>query len=220
MLLAQKGCRVLVVDRSAFPSDTLSTLVIHAPGVAALRRWGVLDQVTASGCPPIGTYSFDFGPVVVAGTPHPQEGISTAFAPRRTVLDKILVDAAAKAGAEIRERFTVEDVVVEDGVVVGIRGHGEGGRSVVERARVVVGADGHNSRVARAVRPRGTTRSRSSRTPSTRSGPGSPSTASRRSSVVTEASPRSPPTTASPSCWWDAPQRRPRRSEPTSKPTT
>jgi flavin-dependent dehydrogenase len=151
MLLAQKGCRVLVVDRSAFPSDTLSTLVIHAPGVAALRRWGVLDQVTASGCPPIGTYSFDFGPVVVAGTPHPQEGISTAFAPRRTVLDKILVDAAAKAGAEMRERFTVEDVVVEDGVVVGIRGHSEGGRSVVERARVVVGADGHHSRVARAV---------------------------------------------------------------------
>ena len=49
------------------------------------------------------------------------------YAPRRTVLDKILVDAAADAGAEVRERFTVEEIVVEDGAVVGIRGHGEGG---------------------------------------------------------------------------------------------
>jgi flavin-dependent dehydrogenase len=151
MLLARKGYRVLVVDRASFPSDTLSTLVIHAPGVAALRRWGVLDQVTSSGCPPIGTYSFDFGPFVIAGTPRLHDGISTAYAPRRTVLDKILVDAASLAGAEVRERFTVEDIVVEDGVVVGIRGHSDGGESVVERARVVVGADGHNSRVARAV---------------------------------------------------------------------
>jgi flavin-dependent dehydrogenase len=70
---------------------------------------------------------------------------------RRTVLDKILVDAAGHAGAEVRERFTVEEVVVEDGAVVGIRGHAEDGKTVVERARVVVGADGRNSRVARAV---------------------------------------------------------------------
>jgi flavin-dependent dehydrogenase len=153
MLLARKGYRVLVVDRASFPSDTLSTHVIHAPGVAALRRWGLLDEVSGSGCPPIEHYSFDFGPVVIAGRPRPHDGISTAYAPRRTVLDKILVDAADRAGAEVRERFTVEDIVVEDGAVVGIRGHGDGGTSVVERARVVIGADGYNSRVARAVRP-------------------------------------------------------------------
>jgi 2-polyprenyl-6-methoxyphenol hydroxylase-like FAD-dependent oxidoreductase len=153
MLLARKGYRVLLVDRASFPSDTLSTLVIHAPGVAALRRWGLLETVTASGCPPIDTYSFDFGPFVIAGTPHPDGGGSTAYAPRRTVLDKVLVDAAAAAGAEVRERFTVEELVIEDGRVVGIRGHGEGGASVVERASVVIGADGRNSRVARAVEP-------------------------------------------------------------------
>jgi flavin-dependent dehydrogenase len=152
-LLAEKGYQVLVVDRSSFPSDTLSTLVIHATGVAALRRWGLLDEVTATGCPPIDTYTFDFGPVVISGTPHPHEGSSTAFAPRRTVLDKILVDAAARAGAEVRERFTVEDLLVEDGVVVGLRGRDATGSTVVERARVVIGADGWNSRVARAVRP-------------------------------------------------------------------
>ncbi len=153
MLLARKGYRVLVVDRASFPSDTLSTHMIHAPGVAALSRWGLLDAVTATGCPPVETYSFDFGPFTITGNPRPRDGIATAYAPRRTVLDKILVDAAAHAGAEVREGFTVEDVVVEDGTVVGIRGHGEGGETVFERARVVIGADGRNSHVAMVVQP-------------------------------------------------------------------
>ncbi len=153
MLLARKGYRVLVVDRATFPSDTLSTHMIHGPGVAALRRWGLLDQVVATGCPPINTYSFDFGPFTIAGHPRTADGIATGYAPRRTVLDKILVDAAAQAGAEVREAFTVDDVVVEDGIVVGIRGHAPGGGTVVERARVVIGADGRNSHVARIVQP-------------------------------------------------------------------
>jgi flavin-dependent dehydrogenase len=154
MLLARQGYRVLAVDRASFPSDTVSTHVIHAPGVDALRRWGLLDQTVATGCPPIHRYSLDFGPFTIAGTPK-AGGVaaSPAYAPRRTVLDKILIDAAAEAGAEIRERFTVEDLVVEDGVVTGVRGHSEHGHTVVERARVVVGADGRNSRVAKAVRP-------------------------------------------------------------------
>jgi len=153
MLLARKGYRVLVVDRATFPSDTLSTHLIHGPGVAALGRWGLLDQVAATGCPPIDTYSFDFGPFTIVGHPRTADGIATAYSPRRTVLDKILLDAAAKAGAEVREAFTVEDVLVEDGIVVGIRGHAPGGGAVAERARVVIGADGRNSHVARVVRP-------------------------------------------------------------------
>ena len=59
MLLARKGYRVLVVDRATFPSDTLSTHIVHPPGGASLRRWGLLDRVTATGCPPIHTYAFD-----------------------------------------------------------------------------------------------------------------------------------------------------------------
>src|SRR5215470_16839375 len=77
MLLARKGYRVLVVDRATFPSDTLSTHLIHAPGVAALRRWGVLDEVTATSCPPIESYSFDFGAFRIAGTSRPADGSST-----------------------------------------------------------------------------------------------------------------------------------------------
>ena len=153
MLLARKGYRVLVVDRASFPSDTVSTHVIHAPGIAALTRWGLFDKVAASGCPPVETYSFDFGAFTIKGTPRAIDGISAAYAPRRTILDKILVDAAAGAGAKVRERFAVDEIIVEDGVVVGIRGHDENGASVVERARVVIGADGRNSHIANAIHP-------------------------------------------------------------------
>ncbi|MGE0297549.1 NAD(P)/FAD-dependent oxidoreductase [Pseudonocardia sp.] len=152
MLLARAGYRVLVVDRATFPSDTISTHLVHPPGVAALRRWGLLDRITATGCPPIGTYSLDVGPFTIVGSPGTAE-TPVAYAPRRTVLDKILVDAAAEAGAEVREGFTVTDVVVSDGRVTGIRGRGRAGATVAEHARVVVGADGVRSLVAQAVRP-------------------------------------------------------------------
>jgi flavin-dependent dehydrogenase len=151
MLLARHGHRVLAVDRAAFPSDTLSTLVIHGTGVAALQRWDLLDRVTATGCPPIDRYVFDFGPVVIGGTPRPCNGVSTAYAPRRTVLDSILLDAAREAGAEVREGVTIDEIVMEDGTVIGVRGHGDDGSALEARARVVVGADGWNSAVARAV---------------------------------------------------------------------
>ena len=81
MLLAQRGYRVLLVDKSTFPSDTVSTHLIHAPGVAALRRWGLLDAVVDTGCPPIESYSFDFGPIVLRGTPLPADGTSVAVLP-------------------------------------------------------------------------------------------------------------------------------------------
>jgi len=152
MLLARKGRKVLVVDRATFPSDTISTHLIHPPGVSALKRWGLLDRLVATGCPPIDTYAFDFGPITIAGSPAIDEA-PVAYAPRRTVLDKLLVGAASEAGAEVREGFTVEDVVIEDGRVTGIRGHGKDGRSVTERARVVIGADGLHSLVAQAVKP-------------------------------------------------------------------
>lgn len=150
MLLARKGFRVLMLDKATFPSDTISTHLIHPPGVAALERWGLLDQVMATGCPPIDTYVFDFGPLTISGSPGTAEA-RFACAPRRTVLDKILLDAAAAAGVEVREGFNVTDVIHEDGLVAGIRGHGRNGGEVTERARVVIGADGLHSRVARSV---------------------------------------------------------------------
>jgi flavin-dependent dehydrogenase len=153
MLLARRGFRVLLVDRAAFPSDTISTHILWPHGAEILARWGLLDALAASGTPRIcRRMTFDVGPFALRGTiPDANDGLG-GFCPRRTVLDSILVNAAAAAGAEVREWFAVDELLTADGCVVGIRGHGRNGTPVEERARVVVGADGVRSFVARAVR--------------------------------------------------------------------
>ena len=152
MLLCRLGYRVLLVDRARFPSDTVSTHVVQPLAAAALQRWGLLERLQATGCPPVHTYAFDFGPVVIDGAPGRADAPS-AFCPRRTVLDKLLVDAAVDAGAELREGFIVDELLTESSRVVGIKGHTRGGTAVTERARVVIGADGWHSIVADTVQP-------------------------------------------------------------------
>lgn len=98
-------------------SDTMSTHLIHPPAVAALARWGILERPEDTNCPPITRYSFDFGPATVSGTPRPVDSAANAYGPRRIVLDALL---AVAAGAELREEFTVEEIVVDDGRVTGI----------------------------------------------------------------------------------------------------
>ncbi len=151
MLLARQGYRVLLLDKSSFPSDIMSTHFIHPPGVDHLRRWGVLDAVRASNCPPIPKVNLHFGDL--AFSPPAVNGAAPyeAYCPRRTVLDKILVDAAVAAGAELRESFSVRELATESGCVMGVRG-GIGSTPVSERARIVIGADGMRSTVARAVK--------------------------------------------------------------------
>jgi flavin-dependent dehydrogenase len=151
MLLARRGYRVLMVDRAGFPSDTLSTHYVHQPGVARLKRWGLLDKVAASNCPPALRQIVDFGPFALAGTPPPIDGVAEAYAPRRRVLDQILVEGAVAAGAELREHFAVEELLTDNGRVTGIRGRSAGGTAVAETAAIVIGADGMRSMVARSV---------------------------------------------------------------------
>jgi flavin-dependent dehydrogenase len=151
MLLARRGYRVLLVDRATFPSDTISTHLAHPRAVAALSRWSLKDRLVASGCPPVDTYAFDFGPFTIEGAPG-TEDFPVAYCPRRTVLDKLLLDAAAEAGVEVREGFAVSEVLIDDGRVIGIRGSGSNGQRVDEHARIVIGADGRNSIVAETVR--------------------------------------------------------------------
>jgi len=149
LLLARKGYKVLLVDRSAFPSDlAFSTHYIHQSGIARLKRWGILDRVVASNCPPITGFYFDFGSFVLSGSPPPADG---AYAPRRKVLDAILINAAIASGVEVRTRFSVDELLWDDGRVCGIHGRGNGGSAVVEKAQIVIGADGMRSTVARLV---------------------------------------------------------------------
>jgi flavin-dependent dehydrogenase len=150
MLLARQGYRVLLVDKASFPSDTPKGHYIQPSGVAYLERWGLLSKVAAS-TPSVSRILFDLGPFALRGSPRwPSGQLAEAYAPRRSVLDLILVEAAVAAGAELRERFSVDGLVWENGKVTGIGGRANG-RAVVESAPIVIGADGIYSRVARAV---------------------------------------------------------------------
>ena len=156
MLLARKGFKVLLLDRATFPSDTLSTHQVQLPGVARLKHWGLLDRVIASGAPATRHVRFDAAGSVLEGHYPALGGVDALYSPRRTILDKILVDAAREAGAEVREGFVVEEVLMDDGHVTGIRGRvrdrKKSSTTVTEAARLVVGADGKRSLVADAVR--------------------------------------------------------------------
>jgi 2-polyprenyl-6-methoxyphenol hydroxylase-like FAD-dependent oxidoreductase len=152
MLLARRGYRVLLVDKATFPSDTISTHIIWPHGAEILDGWGLLEPLAATGCPPVARrILFDVGPFALRGGPVDTNAGRGGYCPRRTVLDTLLVDAAVAAGAELREAFTVEQLLRDGDRVIGIRGHSRSGGSVDERARITVGADGMHSLVARAV---------------------------------------------------------------------
>jgi 2-polyprenyl-6-methoxyphenol hydroxylase-like FAD-dependent oxidoreductase len=153
MLLARRGLRVLAVDRAGFPSDTLSTHQVQVPGIARLDGWGLLDRLDAAGTPATRRVRFDAGDVALEGT-YPAYGrVDALYSPRRTVLDAMLVDAAREAGADVRERCAVEELVGDGHRVTGVRcaRRGASGGRVIHTAGLVVGADGKRSFVARAA---------------------------------------------------------------------
>lgn len=165
MLLARKGHRVLVVDRATFPSDVVSTHFLWPHGTSYLNRWGLLDRVLAQtpshtdihlvndGIPLTGSIPQDLLRQYFRQLHGDDSGVVQRYTSvRRRVLDTILVEAARQAGAEVREGFSVDELITEGNQVVGIRGRTREGTRVEERARIVVGADGRNSFVARALK--------------------------------------------------------------------
>jgi flavin-dependent dehydrogenase len=151
MLLSREGARVLLLDRSKFPSEIPHGHFIHRHGPRRLKRWGILDRIAAK-TPAIANGTVDMGDFPLPLRNLVEDDVAWGYGPRRTTLDKILVDAAVESGAEFREQFSVEEYVFDGDRVVGIRGRDATGNMVEERARIVVGADGRNSRLAKTVR--------------------------------------------------------------------
>lgn len=108
----------------------------------------------ATGAPYIRSRTLHFNGVAFQPPDLPvPEGMTTdTLCPRRYLLDQILADAAVEAGAEFRDRFPVRELIQEGDTVVGVRA-GPRGKEVEERARVVIGADGIHSLVAKSVQP-------------------------------------------------------------------
>jgi 2-polyprenyl-6-methoxyphenol hydroxylase-like FAD-dependent oxidoreductase len=149
MLLARKGYKVLLVDRATFPSEVPRGHFIHRHGPGRLHRWGLLDRILATGCPPVTATILDFDDFPLVCRELLIEGVAMGYGPRRSALDKVLLDAAVEAGAELREGFVVEDFATEGARLVGIRGRDKRGSTVAtERAHITIGADGRNSRLA------------------------------------------------------------------------
>jgi 2-polyprenyl-6-methoxyphenol hydroxylase-like FAD-dependent oxidoreductase len=145
-MLAQRGVQVCLLDRSRFPSDSLSTHVIQPCGVQVLERLGVLDQALAAGAVPVTRFTLLDEDVKIDADIDPESFGAPALCLRRLKLDHLLVEAAAAAGAEVRAATGVTDLLWDEGRVAGVET-----QSGALRASLVVGADGRSSTVARLV---------------------------------------------------------------------
>lgn len=152
MLLARRGLRVLAVDRGRYGTDTLSTHALMRGAVVQLRRWGLLDHIVDAGTPPVRRTTFHYANDEIVVPIKPAHGVDALYAPRRTVLDPVLVDAALEAGADVHHGVSVATVRRDrNGRAIGVHGRDAAGRSFTAEAEFVVGADGMRSMVARHV---------------------------------------------------------------------
>ena len=153
MLMARRGTRVLVVDPLRRGSDTLSTHALMRGAVFQLHRWGLLDAIRSAQTPPIRKTTFHYADEVVEVVIKPRDGVDALYAPRRTVLDPVLVDAAKNAGAEVAHGLSVVDLLRDgSGRVRGAKIKGADGPALDVTSDLVIGADGIRSRVARIVK--------------------------------------------------------------------
>ena len=151
MLLARAGVKTLVIERQAYGSDALSTHALMRPAVMQLSRWGLLGNILASGVPVITSTTFHYDDETIPVAIRAEPGVPGLVAPRRTVLDRVLIDAARRAGADVVHDTSVVDLLRgSHGEVCGVVARdGKGTRNL--RAPLVIGADGVGSMVARSV---------------------------------------------------------------------
>lgn len=152
MLLARAGLRVLCIERTRLGSDTLSTHALMRGGTLQLAKWGLLDAVIGAGTPAIRHTLFHYGADSVPVPIRPAAGVDALYAPRRTLIDRLLVEAATAAGAHFR--FGCSAVGLEQnrtGRVTGVSVRSRDGSVRAEQAGLVIGADGRYSLVAQDV---------------------------------------------------------------------
>ena len=115
-----------------------------------LRRWGLIPGIASADTPAIRSTTFHYGSDAIRVAIKPEHGVDCLFAPRRT-----LVDAARKAGAEVRHGVLLAELLfASDGRVIGVSLKGAGGSSMTLRTDIVIGADGRQSTVAQFVKAR------------------------------------------------------------------
>ena len=152
MLLARAGARVVLVDKGAYGTDMLSTHALMRGAVLQLERWGVLPDMVARGTTPIRSTTFCYAESDATVPIEPKYGVAALYAPRRTLLDRLLVDAAFKSGVDVRYGVRVDGVKVDSrGRAIGISAVDAGRRREIA-ADIVIGADGLHSTIARQVR--------------------------------------------------------------------
>lgn len=152
-LLAQQGFTVLLLEKSTFPSPTVSCPVIFGNALAVLDRFGAESVVDALGAPRLRLYGTDYGFARLEAHLPAYRGRDYAYSIQRHRLDEAVAHhVATLPGVTLREGFAVSDLIRENGRVVGVRGTQHGGANEELRARfAVIGADGRNSFVARQV---------------------------------------------------------------------
>ncbi|XID91514.1 NAD(P)/FAD-dependent oxidoreductase [Paenibacillaceae bacterium WGS1546] len=150
--LSQAGYRVLLVDKSSFPSDILSTHNFFGNSVAKLREMGVLDRLLQTGAPLYKRAFIQFDDAVISGDFPEADGEASCLCVRRVHLDQILFEHASRQpGVDAIEQFRVTDVLREGDTVIGIEGVRRDGKAGRFTARLVVGADGRRSTIRERV---------------------------------------------------------------------
>src|SRR5439155_16007109 len=122
MTLARSGVRVVAVDRATFPSDTLSTHHLTPKGVSLLRHHGVLDEMLATGAPPLRRFRLFSDGFEVYPRYRVPKGIDFTLNIRRPAFDRIMAGGVKASGVDLSEGFTAQEPVWAGGRLAGIRG--------------------------------------------------------------------------------------------------
>jgi flavin-dependent dehydrogenase len=149
--LAAAGLRVVALDRSRFPSDALSTHLLFPDGVDELRRMGALRAILAANPTRSPWLELSTNGQALVERWRAAGPIDYCMCVPRTIQDVELVAAARRAGADVRERHRLVDVLWRGGRACGVRYADAGGTQHELYADLVIGADGRRSAVAAAV---------------------------------------------------------------------